>query len=124
MISLPSAVRIYLAAAPTDMRKGHDGLAALVQRQMGQDVFEGHLYVFVSRRGNRIKILTWDRGGFVLWYKRLERGRFRVPVVSARDKVLQLESSELSMLVGGIDYGRVRKPPRWQPARPGNASGG
>lgn len=116
MISLPSAVRIYLATGPTDMRKGHDGLAALVQQQMGQDVFNGHLYVFVSRRGNRIKILTWDRGGFVLWYKRLERGRFRLPQVSLRDKVLQLESSELSMLVGGIDYSRVRKPPRWLPA--------
>lgn len=115
MISLPSSVRIYLATGPTDMRKGHDGLAALVQQQMGQDVFSGHLYVFVSRRGNRIKILTWDRGGFVLWYKRLERGRFRLPEVSLKDKVVQLESSELSMLVDGIDYSRVRKPPRWLP---------
>jgi len=121
MISLPSAVRIYLATGPTDMRKGHDGLAALVQQQMGQDVFNGHLYVFLSRRGNRIKILTWDRGGFVLWYKRLERGRFRLPQVSLRDKVLQLESSELSMLVGGIDYSRVRKPPRWLPGPVGSA---
>ena len=59
MISLPPSVRIFLATKRTDMRKGHDGLAALVQQQMGQDVFTGHLFVFVSRGGNRIKILTW-----------------------------------------------------------------
>lgn len=117
MISLPPSVRIFLATTPTDMRKGHDGLAALVQQQMGQDVFSGHLFVFVSRRGNRIKILTWDRGGFVLWYKRLESGRFKLPRVDQDEAVLQLESSELSMLVDGIDYSRVRKPPRWAPKR-------
>lgn len=115
MITIPSSVRIYLATTPTDMRKGHDGLAALVQQRMGQDVYSGHLFVFVSRRGDRIKILTWDRGGFILWYKRLERGRFRVPKVASRDTMLQLESPELSMLLDGIDYSRVRKPPRWSP---------
>jgi transposase len=99
------------------MRKGHDGLAALVQRQMGQDVYSGHLFVFVSRRGDRIKILTWDNGGFVLWYKRLERGRFRVPKVDATETVLGLESAQLSMLLDGIDYSRVRKPLRWSPPR-------
>jgi len=118
MISLPPSVRIFLATTPTDMRKGHDGLAALVQQQMGQDVFSGHLFVFVSRLGNRIKILTWDRGGFVLWYKRLERGRFKLPQVDDDEAVVQLESSELSMLVEGIDYSRVRKPPRWGPPLP------
>ena len=118
MISLPPSVRIFLATTPTDMRKGHDGLAALVQQQMGQDVFSGHLFVFVSRLGNRIKILTWDRGGFVLWYKRLERGRFKLPQVDEDEAVVQLESSELSMLVEGIDYSRVRKPPRWGPPLP------
>jgi len=117
MISLPPSVRIFLATKRTDMRKGHDGLAALVQQQMGQDVFTGHLFVFVSRGGNRIKILTWDRGGFVLWYKRLERGRFRLPSVTEDEPVLQLESSELSMLVDGIDFSRVRKPLRWNPKR-------
>ena len=76
MLSLPpSSVKIFLATTPTDMRRGFDGLSALVTHDLGQDVFAGHLFVFVSRRGNRIKILSWDRGGFVLWYKRLERGR-------------------------------------------------
>ena len=117
MISIPSSVKIYLSAAPCDMRRGHDSLSALVTQQMGHDVFSGHLFVFISKRGDRIKILTWDRGGFVLWYKRLERGRFKLPDLTEKDAVLQLESSELSMLVGGIDYSRVRKPLRWTPPR-------
>jgi transposase len=97
------------------MRKGHDGLAALVKHQMELDVFSGHLFVFVSKRGDRIKILAWDRGGFVLWYKRLERGRFKMPSISPKDSSLRLKSSELSMLLDGIDYSRVRKPLLWQP---------
>ncbi len=71
MLKLPSSVKICLATAVTDMCKGHDGLSALVQQQLGQDVFSGHLFVFVSKRGDRIKILTWDHGGFVLWYNHL-----------------------------------------------------
>ena len=85
---------------------------------MQPQLFSGHLFVFVSRLGNRVKILTWDRGGFVLWYKRLERGRFKLPQVDEDEAVVQLESSELSMLVEGIDYSRVRKPPRWGPPLP------
>lgn len=81
MLSLPSSVRIYLLSGPTDMRKGFDGLAALV-RAAGLDVFSGHLFVFVSRRSDRAKVLTFERGGFVLWYKRLELGRFRVPAAA------------------------------------------
>jgi transposase len=115
MITIPSSVRIYLLAAPCDMRKGHDGLAAMVKQQLEHDVFSGHLFVFVSKRGDRIKILAWDRGGFVLWYKRLERGRFKVPQADLGESVLLLKSSELSMLLDGIDYSRVRKPLLWQP---------
>ena len=117
MLTLPPSVRIYLATAPTDMRKGHDGLAALVKRGLSHDVYSGHLYVFVSRKGNRIKILAWDHGGFILWYKRLERGRFRVPSVDAEQSAVELESTQLSMLLDGIDYSRVRKPVRWEPPR-------
>jgi transposase len=68
MLMLPPSVKIYLATTPTDMRKGHDGLCALVKRDHGDAVFSGHLFVFVSRRGDRCKILAWHRGGFVLWY--------------------------------------------------------
>jgi transposase len=78
VLTLPSSVRIYLAAGPVDLRRSIDGLSAIVAER-GHDVYSGHLYAFVSRRGDRIKILTWDHGGFVLYYKRLERGRFRLP---------------------------------------------
>jgi len=79
VLLLPRSVRIYLAAEPIDLRKSIDGLAALVGAK-GHDVYSGHLYVFGGRRRDRVKILTFDRGGFVLLYKRLESGRFRWPV--------------------------------------------
>lgn len=81
MLSLPAAVRIYFFAEAADMRKGFDGLVALV-RAAGLSEYSGHLFAFVSRRADRAKILTWERGGFVLWYKRLERGRFRRPPIA------------------------------------------
>ena len=102
MLTLPGSVRIYLSTAPTDMRKGHDGLRALVERELGADVYSGHLFVFVSRKGDRIKILAWDHGGFVLWYKRLERGRFRVPRVAPSERSVQLDGAQLTMLLDGI----------------------
>jgi len=114
VLNLPSSVRIYLATEPTDMRKGFDGLGALVTR-LSHDVYSGHLYVFVSRRGDRIKILSWDRGGFVLWYKRLERGRFKPPPLKAGQHTVQLDASQLGLLIDGIDFSRVRRPPRWEP---------
>lgn len=114
MLTLPPSVRIYLATTPTDMRKGHDSLAALVKK-LGHDVYSGHLFAFVSRRGDRVKILTWDHGGFILWYKRLERGRFRVPALPEKKQAVELEAAQLAMLMSGIDYSRVRKPKRWMP---------
>jgi len=116
MLSLPSSVRIFLATEPTDMRKGFDGLCGVVRR-LGLDVFSGHLFVFVSRRGDRVKVLAWERGGFVLWYKRLERGRFRLPRLAAGQTTVALDAAQLGMLVEGIDYGRVRRPRHWEPPR-------
>ena len=115
MLTLPPSVRVYLATTPTDMRKGFDGLTGLVKTQIGEDVYSGHLFVFVSRRADRIKILTWDQGGFVLYYKRLEAGRFRVPMLKSRQKSVRIEGSQLAMLLDGIDFSRVRRPIRWQP---------
>lgn len=123
MLTLPSSVKIFLCTAPTDMRKGHDGLSALVQHYLELDVYSGHLFVFVSRLGNRVKILFWDNGGFVLLYKRLEKGRFRIPRAfpKGRDSV-RLQSSQLALLLDGIDYSKVKNPPRWTPPRPGHFS--
>lgn len=119
MLTLPPVVKIFLATKPTDMRKGFDGLAALVKSQLDEDVYSGHLFVFVSRRADRAKILAFDRGGFVLWYKRLEQGRFRLPQFSTRNKSIELEASELAMLLDGIDFSRVRRPVRWIPPTAG-----
>lgn len=115
MLMLPPSVRIFLCTAPTDMRKGHDGLAALVSQTLGQDRFSGHLFVFLSRRGDRCKVLVWDRGGFVLWYKRLETGRFRLPRLARGTESLTLDAAELALLLDGVDLDTVKRPPLWQP---------
>jgi len=114
VLTLPSSVRIYLAAAPVDLRKSIDGLGAMVTER-GHDLYSGHLYVFTGRRGDRIKILTWDRGGFVIYYKRLERGRFRLPKIAADQVEAQLDATELAMLLDGIDVKQVKPPKRWTP---------
>jgi transposase len=116
MLTLPRSVRIYLAAGPVDLRKSIDGLGALA-RERSHDLFSGHLYVFTSRRGDRVKILTWDRGGFVLYYKRLEKGRFKLPEIAAGAVEVQLDATQLAMLLDGIDVKRVKEPKRWEPVR-------
>ena len=115
MLILPASVRIYVAVEPVDLRRGHDGLSAIVQGQWGLDPFEGHLFVFFGRQRNRCKILFWDRGGMVLYYKRLEQGRFRAPQVAADGRSVQIDSTELAMLLDGIDVGQVYRPRHWQP---------
>jgi transposase len=114
MLTLPKGVRIYLATEPTDMRKGIDGLGALV-RHLDEDVFSGHLFVFVSRGADRLKILTWDTGGFVVFYKRLERGRFQVPKVAAGQTTTRLDSAQLTLLLQGIDFSKLKRPKLWEP---------
>ena len=115
MITLPSSVKIYLASKPADMRKGFDGLMGIVRSTLRQDPFSGHLFVFVSKRADRVKILFWDRGGFVLYYKRLEAGKYRVPHIGPGARAVQMDAAELSMLLEGIDFSRVRRPVPWMP---------
>lgn len=114
MLSLPHSVKVYLSSVPMDMRRGHDGLFAVV-KQWGLDPFSGNLFAFVGKRGDRIKILVWERGGFLLLYKRLEKGRFRLPRVPAGSTTVTLDATELSMLLDGIDVSRVRRPALWEP---------
>jgi len=115
VLTLPPSVRIYLATARVDMRRGHDGLAALIRNQWKLDLFGGHLFAFIGRRADRCKILFFDRGGLVLYYKRLERGKFRLPQVTPGATSVTLDATELAMLLDGIDVSRVRRPPRWAP---------
>ena len=116
MLSLPGSVRIYLFAAPIDMRNGFDGLAALVSASE-LDVFSGHLFAFVSRRADLAKVLTWQRGGFVLWYKRLERSRFRLPEIPPGSARIALEADQLTLLLEGIDSRQVKRQRLWEPKR-------
>ncbi len=119
MITIPRAVRIFLSSAAIDMRKSIDGLMAIVEQELREDAYSGHLFVFVSRRGDRVKILTWDKGGFVLYYKRLERGQFRLPHLDPNAMAVEIDATQLSMLLDGIDYSRVRRPKPWMPEREG-----
>lgn len=107
MITLPSGTRIWLAAGATDMRRGFDGLAALVQLQLSEDPFSGQLFVFRGRRGDRVKILWWDGDGLCLFAKRLERGRFTWP--QATQGSVALTRAQLSMLLEGIDWRRLQR---------------
>ena len=111
MISLPPSVRIFLAAQPADMRRGFDGLAALTTSVIGQDPLSGHLFVFRNRRRDRIKILWWDRGGYAIWMKRLERGVFRLP--APVDHRVEVTPAELAAILEGIDLSRARRQPRF-----------
>ena len=101
--------RIYLCASPTDMRKGFDTLAALVREFLGRDPLSGHLFLFVGRARDRIKILYWDRDGFALWYKRLEQGVFRMPRMSSDATGVELKASELAMMLDGIDLRSIKR---------------
>jgi len=117
MLKLPSlgeldrhvGVKIYLCTAATDMRKGFDTLAALVRDFIGRDPLSGHLFLFVSRRRDRLKILYWDADGFALWYKRLEEGTFRTPRMSCGAAGVELKASELAMLLEGVDLRSIKR---------------
>ena len=122
MIGLPSlraldraqAARIWLATEATDMRCGFDRLAERVRAVIGQEPLSGHLFVFRSRRGDRLKILAWDRDGFLLWYKRLEQGVFKLPRVKEGALSLELRASELAMILDGIDVSKLKRVARYE----------
>jgi transposase len=106
-VIVPSgAVRVLVATRPVDFRKGMDGLAGLVRESLGCDPFSGVVYVFRSKRADRLKLLVWDGSGLVLLAKRLEQGGFRWPTMG--DGVMRLTASQLAALLEGLDWTRVR----------------
>lgn len=111
MLTLPPSVRIYVAVGPSDLRRSIDGLSALVRERFGSDPFSGHLFLFRNRRGDRLKILVWDRSGFWVLYKRLERGTFAWPQGEEPGPV-ELRAGELMMLLSGLDVASTRRR-RW-----------
>lgn len=122
MITLPSlsqldratSIRIWLCTGPTDMRRGFDRLAEQAHAVTRQDPQSGHLFLFRSRRGDRLKLLHWDKDGYVLWYKRLEEGTFKVPKLSGEQSSVELRASELAMMLDGIDLSSVRRVRRYR----------
>lgn len=115
MLTLPASVRIFIAAEPVDLRRGFDGLAAATRSLIAQDPLSGHVFAFVNRRANRIKLLVWDRTGYFLFYKRLERGTFRIPhepVAGCRH--VEVDSGELGLMLEGLDLRGARRRPRWR----------
>ena len=105
MIAVAAGMRVLVATKPVDFRKGADGLVALVREALGHDPFAGTIFVFRSKRADRLKILVWDGSGLVLFWKRLENGAFRWPPIS--DGVMRLTASQLAALVDGMDWSRL-----------------
>jgi transposase len=119
MLTLALPRRVFVCTQPADMRKSFDGLAALVQQHLGCDPLSGDLFVFRSRRGDRVKLLWWNDDGYALWYKRLEQGTFPWPSADGtRTPIgahgLTLRPAELAMLLDGIELSHVQRRPRYQ----------
>lgn len=113
----PAGVKVHLALGHTDMRKGIDGLAMLVQETLKKDAFSGHLFAFRGTRANLIKILFWDGSGLCLFTKRLDQGGFVWPRFSEPGESLALSTAQLGLLIEGIDW---RRPERvWRPTKAG-----
>lgn len=116
MLSLPLPVKIFWCLTSTDMRKSFDGLSALVADHLGQDPLSGHLFIFTSRRRDRVKLLYFERGGLAIWYKRLEEGTFATPKPAGDGKSVQLSADELALLLAGVDLAGVRRRKRYDRA--------
>lgn len=122
MLNLPSAVQLFACTRPIDMRKSFDGLAAAVEGYLGKEPMDGHVYCFFSRNGHHLRLLWWDRDGWMLLAKRLERGRFQMPWAlrtgDDRDPVppcWNLDADDLAAILHGVDLRSVKKLPRWRP---------
>jgi transposase len=119
MINLPHAVRVFLHAPATDLRKGFDALSGLVTSAFSQDPTSGHLFLFVNRRRDRLKILYWDRDGLAVWYKRLETpGTFQLPVITPDVVSVEMSPTQLSLILSGIDLRSARQRKRFQRPTP------
>jgi transposase len=117
MIHLPASVRVYLCLTACDMRKSFDSLHALVREHLELDAFAGHLFVFTSRRRDRVKILYWDRDGFALWSKRLEEGAYAVPLGEGADeRRREITGPELGALLSGIELTQAVRRKRYRRA--------
>jgi len=114
MLTFPSGVRLFVATQPTDLRKSYDGLSAVVQSAFGRESTSGDLYVFLNRRGTQVRILFWDRDGYCIVMKRLERGTFRRTKSVDGETHVEIDAGELTMLLEGIDAKSIRRRKRYR----------
>jgi transposase len=118
MLVIPRAVRVYVATATVSLRKSFEGLSNEVRAVLARDPLSGHVFVFLNRRRNQVKLLVWTRGGYTIVHKRLERGKFVFASQVASDaKSVEVDVHELSMLLEGIDVTCAKTSARWEPAK-------
>jgi transposase len=128
MLSLPLPVRVYLCLEPTDMRRSFDGLCRMVREFIGADPLSGDLFVFRSKRGDRVKLLYWLGDGLAIWYRRLEEGTFVFPKLAEGSGLswshavgkqgLEIRSTDLALLLDGVDLASVKRQKRYQRPAP------
>ena len=114
MLTLPPSTRVFVATKHADMRRSFDGLMALVRDFLGEDPLSGHLFVFRNRRGDRLKILWWERDGLAIFYKRLEEGGFAFPPGTGESPRLEMTAADLQLVLQGIDPAKVKRAQRYQ----------
>ena len=114
MVTLSSTQRYYLWREPVDMRKSFDGLQGVVTNHMKRDALSGEVFIFMNRRRDQVKLLVWDRSGFVIYYKRLERGRFELPVQVGAVRGQALPWADLMLILEGVSLGSVRWRKRYE----------
>ncbi len=115
MLSFPPGIQVFMAVEPVDMRKSFDGLSAAVETVFERNLLDGHLFLFLNRRRDRIKIIWWDRDGAAIWAKRLERGNYEMPRHAEETKRLQLDATQLALLLSGV---KLDAPQRRRYVRP------
>ena len=113
MLSIPTNVSVYLCTLPTDMRKGFDGLHMLARQVFEQDPLDGHLFLFVNRRRDRLKMLWWDRDGMALFYKRLEAGTYQLPSFPEGQAGVEIDGTDLALMLNGIDIRSAKRRKRY-----------
>ena len=119
MLTLPPSVRIFVCLSPADMRRSLDGLAAMTREVLNEDPLCGHLFTFFNRRRDRVKILFWDRSGLCLYYKRIEKGVFKISSLEVSHRVrAEIEAGELALILEGIELLHAKRQARFIPQRP------
>ena len=118
MLNFPTNVRLYLATQPVDLRRSYDGLSALVDGSFGKEAMSGDLFIFINRRANQIRILFWDRDGYVVMMKRLEAGTFRRTKTAEGEELVEIDAGELAMLLEGIDAPTLKRRRRYRAPEP------